>query len=106
MKMPEQKQTDALTKLADKYNMTQEDRTALFMMYLSTHNPEGYTLVPNDIPDEMMRALIQGDTRKISLGYWEYLKDSIRRKWKDALALAPKPKPYDPDKWGEDGSVF
>lgn len=82
--------TDDLTALADKYSMSDEDRTALFELYLSAHNPpQGYKLMPEEPEINMINAALGSERFGISHSTWAMLQDKVRDQYRAIWKAAP-----------------
>jgi hypothetical protein len=119
MTTEQQKRTDDLTELADKYNMTVHDRTKLYMLYIEAAQlPPGWVAMPEDPVQQQLSAALKEHAMVHSHSTWQMLKDMLIDQYRRMVKARPNPPPNilpinddswrskKDDKWAEDGSVF
>lgn len=112
MASEQQKRTDDLTALADKYNMSVKDRTTLYKLYIEAAQlPPGWVPMPEEAVQQQLSAALKEHARVHSAGAWNLLKDMLSDQYRRMVKARPTPPPpINPpkvdDDWGKDGSVF
>lgn len=108
MPSQQEKRTDALTELADKYNMTARDRTTLYKIYIAAAQlPPGWVAVPEEPHILQVHAGLINETKPHTSSVWDMMKEHMATQYRKMVkARPPMPAPPKEDKWGEDGSVF
>jgi hypothetical protein len=104
----QQKRTDDLTELADKYQMSASDRTKLYKIYIAAAQlPPGWVAVPEEPVTLQIHAGLINESKPHTNSVWEMMKDHMASQYRKMIkARPPLPEKDKDDKWGENGSVF
>lgn len=84
--------TDALTALADKYNMTAGDRIKLFKIYLEAAQlPPGWVVVPEDPVLAQVHAGLHGEHQPHTASVWNMMKECMAAQYRRMIKARPAP---------------
>jgi hypothetical protein len=104
----QQKRTDDLTYLADKYNMTVKDRTKLYKIYLEAAQlPKGWVAMPEEPCTLQLHAGLINERQPHTASVWIMMKEHLAAQYRKMVKARPSlPTKDKDDDWGSNGSVF